>query len=123
MSEHQTILITGAASGLGRAWAEGFSADGATVIAVDINREGLDEVPAAFHLQVDVGNAAEVKQMIVDAVKLTGRIDVLFNNAGMGFNKRLENSAEGAPVASNYQGSCFARANFILQISIQLVGQ
>ena len=95
MSEHQTILITGAASGLGRAWAEGFSADGATVIAVDINREGLDEVPGAFHLQVDVGKAAEVKQMIADAVKLTGRIDVLFNNAGMGFNKRLENSAEG----------------------------
>ena len=95
MFEDRTVLITGAASGLGRAWAEGFSADGATVIAVDINREGLDEVPGAFHLQVDVGNAAEVKQMIADAVKLTGRIDVLFNNAGMGFNKRLENSAEG----------------------------
>ena len=66
MFEDRTVLITGAASGLGRAWAKGFSADGATVIAVDINREGLDEVPAAFHLQVDVGNAAEVKQMIVE---------------------------------------------------------
>ena len=33
--------------------------------------------------------------MIADAVKLTGRIDVLFNNAGMGFNTRLENIAEG----------------------------
>ena len=64
MFEDRTVLITGAASGLGRAWAEGFSADGATVIAVDINLEGLDEVPASFHLQVDVGNAAEVKKMI-----------------------------------------------------------
>ena len=94
MFEDRTVLITGAASGLGRAWAEGFSADGATVIAVDINREGLDEVPAAFHLQVDVGNAAEVKQMIVDAVKLTGRIDVLFNNAGMVFNSSAFNCAK-----------------------------
>ena len=94
MFEDRTVLITGAASGLGRAWAEGFSADGATVIAVDINREGLDEVPGAFHLQVDVGNAAEVKQMIADAVKLTGRIDVLFNNAGMGFNSSAFNCAK-----------------------------
>ena len=94
MFEDRTVLITGAASGLGRAWAKGFSADGATVIAVDINREGLDEVPGAFHLQVDVGNAAEVKQMIVDAVKLTGRIDVLFNNTGMGFNSSAFNCAK-----------------------------
>ena len=76
MFEDRTVLITGAASGLGRAWAEGFSTDGATVIAVDINREGLDEVPAAFHLQVDVGNAAEVKQMIADAVKLLSLIHI-----------------------------------------------
>ena len=45
MFEGQTILITGACSGLGRAWAEGFSADGAQVIAADINGEGLAEVP------------------------------------------------------------------------------
>ena len=95
MFEDRTILITGAASGLGRAWAEGFSADGATIIAADINGDGLVEVPAAHHLTVDVRNAAQVKQMIADCVKLTNRIDVLFNNAGLGFNKRLENSAEG----------------------------
>ena len=95
MFEDQTILITGAASGLGRAWAEGFSADGATIIAADINGDGLVEVPAAHRLTVDVRNAAQVKQMIADCVKLTSRIDVLFNNAGTGFNKRLENSADG----------------------------
>ena len=95
MFEDRTILITGAASGLGRAWAEGFSADGATIIAADINGDGLVEVPAAFHLTVDVRDAVQVKQMIADCVKLTSRIDVLFNNAGTGFNKRLENSADG----------------------------
>ena len=95
MFKDRTILITGAASGLGRAWAEGFSADGATIIAADINGDGLVEVPAAHRLTVDVRNAAQVKQMIADCVKLTSRIDVLFNNAGTGFNKRLENSADG----------------------------
>ncbi|HPU53415.1 MAG TPA: SDR family NAD(P)-dependent oxidoreductase, partial [Burkholderiaceae bacterium] len=37
----RTIVITGAASGIGRAWVHGFAADGATVIAADINAEGL----------------------------------------------------------------------------------
>ena len=95
MFEGQTILITGAASGLGRAWAEGFNADGATVIAADINNEGLIEVPATMHLTVDVSSASEVEQMIADGVAQTGRIDVLFNNAGIGFSKRLENSGDG----------------------------
>lgn len=95
MFEEKTILVTGAASGLGRAWAEGFSADGAQVIAADINGQGLATVPAALRLTVDVSNAAEVKQMVLDAVEQTGRIDVLFNNAGLGFNKRLDNSSDG----------------------------
>ena len=48
MFKDKTILITGAASGLGRAWAQGFNADGATVVAADINGEGLVEVPASL---------------------------------------------------------------------------
>ena len=95
MFDGRTILITGAASGLGRAWAEGFSADGATVVAADIDGEGLKKVPARFHLTVDVSDSNQVEQMILDSIEQTGRIDVLFNNAGVGFNKRLENSSKG----------------------------
>jgi NAD(P)-dependent dehydrogenase (short-subunit alcohol dehydrogenase family) len=95
MFKDKTILITGAASGLGRAWAQGFSADGATVIAADISGEGLVEVPAALRITVDVSKAEDVERMIATTVKQTGRIDVLFNNAGLGFNKRLENSEQG----------------------------
>ena len=95
MFNGRTILITGAASGLGRAWAEGFNADGATVVAADIDGEGLKKVPARFHLTVDVSDSNQVEQMILDSIEQTGRIDVLFNNAGVGFNKRLENSPKG----------------------------
>ena len=95
MFKDKTILITGAASGLGRAWAQGFSADGATVIAADINGEGLVEVPAALRITLDVSRADDVERMIATTVKQTGRIDILFNNAGLGFNKRLENSELG----------------------------
>ena len=86
MFNGRTILITGAASGLGRAWAEGFTADGATVVAADINGEGLKKVPARVHLTVDVSDSNQVEQMILDSIEQTGRIDVLFNNAGVGFN-------------------------------------
>lgn len=95
MFKNKTILITGAASGLGRAWAEGFSADRATVIAADINGKGLAKVSAAHRITVDVSCAVEVEQMIAACLEHTGRIDVLFNNAGLAFNKRLEKSGEG----------------------------
>ena len=42
-----------------------------------------------MHLTVDVSKSAKVKQMVLDTVEKTGRIDALFNNAGLGFNKRL----------------------------------
>ena len=96
MFEGQTIVITGAASGLGRAWAEGFTADGATVVAADINSDGLATLPAAHHLTVDVSDPAQVEDMITRTVEETGRIDALFNNAGLGFGHKLEESPEGA---------------------------
>lgn len=85
----KTVVITGAASGLGEAWTRGFLRDGARVIAADINEAGLARVAAegALTIKTDVSVEAEVKAMIDFAVKETGRIDALFNNAGIGFLK------------------------------------
>jgi NAD(P)-dependent dehydrogenase (short-subunit alcohol dehydrogenase family) len=80
-----TIVITGAASGLGKAWAEGFLELGANVVAADVNLDGLkplEELGALISL-TDVSQQSAVEQMIDAAIDATGRIDVLFNNAGI----------------------------------------
>jgi NAD(P)-dependent dehydrogenase (short-subunit alcohol dehydrogenase family) len=94
----RTIIITGAASGLGRAWSEAFLKDGATVVAADINADGLEALRelGALTVTTDVADAQQVDNMIGFAHRHTGRIDVLFNNAGLGFGHRLERASEGA---------------------------
>ena len=87
--EGKTVVITGAASGLGKAWAEGFLRDGARVVGADVNEAGLEEIASlgALTCRTDVSVESEVKAMIDFAVDQTGRIDVLFNNAGFGNNR------------------------------------
>ena len=95
----KTVLITGGASGIGRAWAEAFLRDSSppTVICCDIDEAGLAEVGAqgALTLRTDVTDAAQVKRMIEFAVSETGRLDVLYNNAGVGFHTRVERVFDG----------------------------
>ena len=89
MPAGRTILITGAGSGLGKAWSRGFLADGASVIAADVNPAGLTELEelGAVAAVCDVADEAAVQAMIAAAVEHTGRLDALFNNAGIGMNR------------------------------------
>ena len=89
MLKGKTIVITGAASGLGEAWANGFIGDGATVIAADVNQEGLDRVAkrGAIPLLTDVSNEDDVATLFDFTISQTGQIDALFNNAGIGINR------------------------------------
>ena len=92
----KTVVITGAASGLGRAWAIGFLKDGAKVIAADINEAGLSELQleGAFPIKTDVSDDQQVRAIIDLALSKTGRVDVLFNNAGIGTFCRVEDFTE-----------------------------
>ena len=88
-----TVCITGAASGIGHAICLGFLEDGVKVVAVDINSEGLKllEDKGAIIKIVDVTDFTQVNSMVKTAVEETGRLDVLFNNAGVA---RLRNIHE-----------------------------
>ncbi|MEZ5559757.1 MAG: SDR family oxidoreductase [Pseudomonadales bacterium] len=89
MPRGKTIVITGAASGLGRAWSRGFLREGAKVIAADINAAGLQELVdlGAVTVNCDVADEASVRSLMDTAIAETGRVDVLFNNAGIGRNR------------------------------------
>ena len=83
----KTILITGASSGIGRATAEAFLETGWCVGLVARRANKLTELAEmhgnAIALPGDVTDAAEMEQVFTDFVSQAGRLDVLFNNAGV----------------------------------------
>ena len=83
----QTILITGAGSGIGRATAHRFLAEGWNVGLIGRRAETLAETagdhPAALVLPCDVTQPNQVDAAFAQAAAAFGRVDVLFNNAGM----------------------------------------
>lgn len=89
----QVIIITGTASGFGKAAAEKLVAKGHIVYGGDINVEGnayLNEI-GGYALEMDVTNDAQVRAGIDRIISEQGRIDVLINNAGYGEFATIEN--------------------------------
>ena len=77
--EGKVCVITGAASGIGAESAQLFSEEGATVVGVDLS----DRAAGDMTIQADVSDPAEVEAVYARARDEYGRIDVLFNNAGI----------------------------------------
>ena len=89
--QDKVALITGAGSGIGRETALLFAREGAAVVVVDINDEGgeatVSEVVAtggrASYVHADVSIADDCQKMIAAAEATFGKLDILFNNAGI----------------------------------------
>lgn len=80
----RTVLVTGAASGIGWEMVVQFRDRGATVFAADVNGDAPD---GCTPIKVDVREEQQVVDMVEAAVAATGRLDVLCNNAGIGSTK------------------------------------
>ncbi|MGI4872414.1 MAG: SDR family NAD(P)-dependent oxidoreductase [Janthinobacterium lividum] len=104
----KVVVITGAGSGIGRTCALRFAAEGGKVVIAEYNAEAgqatvqriTEAGGTASFVQTDVSNSASVQAMIQHAVSTYGRLDVLYNNAGV--------AGEVKPVA-DYSEDVFAR--------------
>jgi NAD(P)-dependent dehydrogenase (short-subunit alcohol dehydrogenase family) len=85
--EGKVAFITGGGSGLGAAAAVRLAAEGARVAVADIDEAAAERVaaglPDAFAVAVDVSDAASVQRAVAATVERWGRLDVVFNNAGI----------------------------------------
>lgn len=85
--ENRVVFVTGGASGLGEGTARRFAKEGARLAIADINEEAAhtvaESLPDAIAIRTDTSDADSVEQAIAAAAEHFGRIDVIFNNAGI----------------------------------------
>ena len=86
--ENKVALITGAASGIGKETAELFAKEGASVVLTDVNDSEGKAVAdtlgdSATYIHADVSKDADCQAMIAHAESTFGKLDILFNNAGI----------------------------------------
>ena len=118
----KVAIVTGSASGLGRATAILFVQQGAKVVGADIWEEGGQETQKmikkmggdSIFLKIDVTNAHEVESLVSNAVKTYGRLDILINSAGVhsfgkvaemeeaGWNQVINTDLKGLFLCSKY---------------------
>jgi 3-hydroxybutyrate dehydrogenase len=82
----KAALVTGAASGIGRAIAEGLTAHGACVLLADLNEDGqaiAARLPNARFQQADVSSRDDCRALVACAEEVWGGVDILVNNAGL----------------------------------------
>ena len=116
----KTIIITGAASGIGRATALIFAREGANVVCADVNEKGAketaDEVNSkgsqALALKVDVTKRGEVNDMVARAIAAFGGVQFLFNSAGAAIRRakflEIDDALMEKTFALNVNGTLYA---------------
>src|SRR5215510_7813016 len=88
---NRVVIVTGGGSGIGEASCRAFARDGAAVVVASrtlakaeaVARSITEVHSSALALQVDVCRSADIQRMIAETVHRFGRVDVLFNNAGI----------------------------------------
>jgi rhamnulose-1-phosphate aldolase/alcohol dehydrogenase len=111
-------LVTGAASGIGKAIATRLAADGACVVIADLDLAKAQEAAAeiggpdvAIGLQVNITDAAAIEQLVQDAVLAFGGLDIVVNNAGVSLSKPLLETTEQD---WDFQHDIMAKGSFLV---------
>ena len=111
-------LVTGAASGIGKAIATRLAADGACVVIADLDLEKAQAAAAelggtdvAIGLQVNVTDADAIEKMVQDAVLAFGGLDLVVNNAGVSLSKPLLETTEKD---WDFQHDIMAKGSFLV---------
>jgi NAD(P)-dependent dehydrogenase (short-subunit alcohol dehydrogenase family) len=113
--ESKAAVITGAASGIGLATARLFAREGARLFLGDVDEEAgrrsVEEIRAeggqAEFVRTDVTSAAGVQALLDGAVECHGKLDIIFNNAGIALSKPIPDTSEeefDRIVAINFKG-------------------
>ncbi len=117
----KVCIVTGGAAGIGKATAERFAEEGATVVICDVNEEQGQKTaeaigPAASFVKVNVADRQAVGEFVDGVVAKFGRLDVLVNNAGVLRDGTLVKVKDGLLVKQ------MSEADFDLVISVNLKG-
>jgi short-subunit dehydrogenase len=89
-----TAIVTGAASGIGRGLVEELAKRGCEIVLADLQMESAEEIASAINAaggrataaEVDVVSFSELEKLVTETVRRTGRLDYMFNNAGIAIN-------------------------------------
>src|SRR6266498_3627548 len=84
--QDRVAIVTGAAQGIGKAVADKLAAEGASVVAVDLNGEGAERTAAGFDgsaVQADISKPDDVQRIVDEALSRHGKVDVLANVAAI----------------------------------------
>ena len=100
----KVAIVTGAGRGIGREIAETLAREGVSTVVTDVRQDLLDDVAAAFERHgwkgrqyvCDVRDAARIHEVVDDAARRFGRVDVLVNNAGVAPGGTVETLSEEA---------------------------
>lgn len=125
----QVAIVTGGASGIGRALAEQLGRRGARLVIADLNIDGVDAVARelqedgvdAVAVAADVSQSDSLESIIDEAMARHGRIDLLFNNAGVGWGGAFETMSRGEieRVLSINLGSVLRMTSLVYPIMIR----
>ncbi|SMD03266.1 beta-ketoacyl-ACP reductase [Sporomusa malonica] len=111
--KNKVVIITGAASGIGKATALRFAEEGANVVVADFAdgtatvKEVTEKGVQAIYVQVNVTDMENVKTMVAKAIEVFGKVDVLINNAGItrdAMMKKMTKEAWDAVIDVNLTG-------------------